>query len=363
MHVVEYGFGAYELCGFYGRASHGVKSGPHRHLGKSGRKLCKCLNPRRDSQLLSEIALQYIDLATAQRPLFVHLVEDLRGLFSQVGKKAHRCNLWRWFPRRRCSLAVLRADHVFCTCCRFVGIQRMRSFMAMEGSRTTSHTGRIPPLNELVALKQKYGGLLIVDEILSLRSRALHRFWVPRGRDHWFPGACTLKPESRQPSIFVVAPRRVGHTGTTEGARWASCPCPATSLRPPGGGSQALAQPGREGGSSAATRDDGCPGDDAAWLFSARTIWSVPGDKLLRRSDEEAGSGVEDVCCGYMGIQRTGSFLTVASSRTTCLCIPIDEENRRSSRRSRMRGRTAPAGSRSELSGSHLEPGSRRRQQ
>ena len=49
--------------------------------------------------------------------------------------------------------------------------------------------------------------------------------------------------------------------------------CLATFLRPPGGGSPTLAQPGREEGSSAATPGVGFPGDDAGWPFSAQTMW------------------------------------------------------------------------------------------
>jgi len=63
------------------------------HLQGSLQKVVQMLDPSARfppslAQLLAEIAFQCINPVPANRPLFVHLVEDLRRLHSQVGKEA-----------------------------------------------------------------------------------------------------------------------------------------------------------------------------------------------------------------------------------------------------------------------------------
>ena len=48
---------------------------------------------------------------------------------------------------------------------------------------------------------------------------------------------------------------------------------------------------------------------------------ACPWGKLLRLSGEEAKTGVEGVCCGQMGIQRTGSNMTMVNSRIGLVCL------------------------------------------
>ena len=64
----------------------------------------------------------------------------------------------------------------------------------------------------------------------------------------------------------------------------------ATTLLPPSGGSPALVQPAREGGSSAATRRGDFPSDDAFWPLSTQTIWLCScgqAVEAMRRGDQD----------------------------------------------------------------------------
>ena len=96
-----------------------------------------------------------------------------------------------------------------------------------------------------------------------------------------------------------------------------SCTFQATFLRPAGRGSQTLAQPGREEGTST-TPGFGFPGDDAGCvILRADNVVLYLWDKLSRRSGEEAGIGIQGASCRNVGMQRLGSFMTRVSSRTT----------------------------------------------